>query len=56
VSTAVPATFKGIEVARSANVTFDDLAFRGKVQDDWGTGVGLKITNSRNVRIEDSEF
>ena len=50
------ATFKEISVIRSSNLTFDNLDFKGTVSGGWGTGNGMKIVDSRNIKVEDSEF
>lgn len=50
------ATFKGIQVQKSSNLTFDNLDFQGTVSGGWGTGMGLKVWDSRNIKVEDSDF
>lgn len=51
-----PATFKAVTVVKSSNLTLDNLEFQGSTSGGWGTGIGLKITDSRNIRVEDSDF
>lgn len=50
------ATFKGIQVQKSSNLTFDNLNFQGTTSGGWGSGYGVKAWDSRNIKIENSDF
>ncbi len=43
-------------VEQARNLTIDDVSFEGNVQNGFGQDLGLRIKNSQNVIIRDSEF
>jgi len=54
--TSNPARFGEVLVIKSSNITFDNLDFDGVMRGGFGTGTGLRITQSSNIKVEDSDF
>ena len=50
------ARFSEINVIKSSNITLNDIDFIGSVRGGFGTGSGVKINDSRNIKVENSDF
>ncbi|MBP7002235.1 right-handed parallel beta-helix repeat-containing protein [Amaricoccus sp.] len=43
-------------VQESSHVTFDNVTFQGEVRNGYGTGLGLRVKQSSDIEVLDSEF